>query len=136
MTVANLVAHVVWVTRNRDPMLVPSIDPWLASTVAREAAMVRADALAIGNASDHVHLLVRYPPTLPVAQMVQRLKSASSRLYNARGKGRLDWQAGYWVESVGSGALVPLCRQVTEQRERHLAGTDVEAWESQPMDEP
>ena len=58
--------------------------------------------IAVGNADDHFHVVVRHPPRVSVAQIAHRLKGASSRslhLTLSQTQG-LVWQVGYWAESV------------------------------------
>jgi REP element-mobilizing transposase RayT len=73
--------------------------------------------VAAGNATDHVHVLVRHPPRVSVAQIAHRLKGASSRaIHLARPETQgLVWQVGYWAESVTPVALEPLVAYVRGQ---------------------
>ena len=77
-----LLVHVVWTTHRRDPLLAPAADAWLTRVLDQKAGEIGSKLLASGNASDHVHVLVRYPSTLDVATIVQRLKGASSYAWN------------------------------------------------------
>src|SRR5580704_1343688 len=52
-----LLVHLVWSTARRDPRLVADLDAWLHEALRRKAAQSGAEALAIGNASDHVHVV-------------------------------------------------------------------------------
>jgi len=74
-----LVVHMVWSTRNRVPWLEPALDGWLAALLERKAHALDCRLVASGNAPDHVHALVCYPPRVSVAQIAHRLKGASSR---------------------------------------------------------
>jgi putative transposase len=129
-----LVVHVVWSTRNRVPWLEPSFDAWLAALLERKARALDCRLVAAGNAADHVHALVCYPPRVAVAQIAHRLKGASSRaihlaLPQTQG---LVWQVGYWAESVTPTALEPLVAYVRRQRASHGDNTLAEAWEASP----
>jgi putative transposase len=128
-----LLVHLVWSTARRDPRLVPDLDAWLHEALRRKAAQSGAEALAIGNASDHVHVVARYPATLALSALAQALKGASSYLWNEdASRPRLRWQAGYWAESIGPTGAEPLLRYVARQREHHAATNDPEAWETVP----
>jgi hypothetical protein len=65
--------------------------------------------------------LLRFPSTVTLAAVVQRLKGASSYECNQRGllPTRLRWQRGYWAQSVGPDAVVPLLHYLATQREHH-----------------
>jgi REP element-mobilizing transposase RayT len=51
----------------------------LGAVCSRVAGDLGETLLALHGEPDHVHLLVRHPPTLAVATLVNRLKGASSR---------------------------------------------------------
>lgn len=105
-----LVAHLLWSTRTRVPWLEPRFDAWLAALLERKARALDCRLVAAGNAADHVHVLVCYPPRVSVAQIAHRLKGAWSRAIHLtlpKTQG-LVWQVGYWVESVTAIALEPL----------------------------
>jgi putative transposase len=71
------------------------------------------DPLADGKerGDDHVHLLVRYPPTISISKLVQHLKGGSShelsvaerqrKLANDDRAGPFQWSASYFAKSVG-----------------------------------
>jgi REP element-mobilizing transposase RayT len=125
-----LLVHVVWATAKRAPVLAPSADSFLAEIFRRKAHQAGAALVACGNASDHVHVLVRYPSTVTVASVVQRLKGASSYEWNARQRGpHLSWQAGSWAASVSPSHLAPALRYVERQRLHHDGASRPEAWE-------
>jgi putative transposase len=71
---------------------------------------------------DHVHLLVNYPPKVPVSSLVNSLKGVSSRLLKQRfpelekryWKGAL-WSPSYFAASCG-GAPISIIRQYIEQQ--------------------
>ena len=71
--------------------------------------------------SSRGHELLRFPSTATLAAVVQRLKGASSYECNQRGllPARLRWQRGYWAQSVGPDAVVPLIQYLATQREHH-----------------
>ena len=130
-----LIAHVVWATHDRQPLLDSSADPWLDRFFRCKAEQLAARVMASGNSDDHVHLVLRYPATRSVAEIVQRLKGASSREWNvdrAPTGTRLAWQTGYWAESVSPMTLAPLVNYVNRQREHHGAGSTSSRWEPPP----
>ncbi len=72
---------------------------------------------------DHVHLLINYPPKLPVSSLVNSLKGVSSRLLRRDRpdiaeryyyKGAL-WTPSYFASSCG-GAPISIIRQYIEQQ--------------------
>jgi putative transposase len=92
----------------------------------------RARSLAVGNAADHVHTLVRHPPTLAVAELAQRLKGASARalLPALQRRGDHLWQAGYWAETVAPHDLRAVVAYIRDQRTHHELADLREPWET------
>jgi putative transposase len=76
---------------------------------------------------DHLHLAVSIPPKVAIADIVRRLKSASSLIVNrAEGegeKGRFAWQAEYGVISLGERSLPDVVAYVRNQRAHHADRT-------------
>jgi REP element-mobilizing transposase RayT len=62
-----LFVHLVWATRERHPLLEPSVDVWLAALLERKVLALDGEFIAAGNAADHVHVIVSYPPRVTVA---------------------------------------------------------------------
>jgi putative transposase len=133
-----LLVHLVWSTRDRLRWLDPAWDSWLARVLARQARALDCQLLAAGNADDHVHTVACYPPRVAVADLVQRLKGASSYTLNrARpATGPYHWQVGYWAESVSPSALEAVAAYVCRQRDHHRDSTGAEEWETSTTASP
>ena len=60
----------------------------------------------------------------PLCDLVKQIKGASSRAWNQwTGRGRLEWQRGYWARSVERASLGRLEHYVRDQRLHHQRGT-------------
>ena len=98
--------QLVWATRERERLLPPTLDQWLERMLVERCEQIGCTALAVGNASDHVHVLLAFRASMPIATIAQELKGPTSRALSAR-IARFGWQAGYYAETVGdAGALV------------------------------
>ena len=98
-----MLVHVVWATWDRAPLLDRDLIGPIHAAIAEQARKLGCDPVHVGGVSDHVHVLVGLPPTLAVADLVRRLKGASSHLVNhglAPGIG-FRWQGAYSAFSVG-----------------------------------
>ena len=126
-----LLVHVVWATAGRVAVLPQAADAWLAEVLRGKACDVGCRLVACGSASEHVHVLLRYPSTVRLADAVHRLKGGSSHDWNAsRRRPRLSWQPGYWAESFGPAELPTLVRYVERQRTHHGDALAPEPWET------
>jgi len=134
-SVSTLVVHAVWATAGRANVLAPSVDRWLAQELGRQSSELGVVLLAVGNAADHVHVVVQHSPRTAVAQLVGRLKGASSHAAHVSGVmgHEQGWQVGYWAESLAAANLEPLLHYVTHQREHHATEGAQEAWQYAPV---
>jgi putative transposase len=72
--------------------------------------------------SDHIHVLIEFPPKLSVSQIVNTLKGVSSRRYGQAGypkpygKDAL-WSPSYFVSSVG-GTPIEILKQYIREQEK------------------
>ena len=82
-----------------------------------------AELIALDGESDHIHLLIEYPPKLSVSGLVNALKGTSSRLLR---KARPDiarryyegmlWSPSYFAASAGGAPLERVQRYIEQQR--------------------
>jgi REP element-mobilizing transposase RayT len=112
--------HVVWSTWRRQPFITPDLQQRIYGALANQCVEVGADVIAIGGMPDHVHVFVRMPTTIAIAEFVRRLKGASSHLvtHELKWPEPFKWQGGYGVFSV-SKRHVPLIRSYVLNQEQH-----------------
>jgi REP element-mobilizing transposase RayT len=118
--------------------LTPDIRPQVYDCLQAECAGLRVDLVAIGGIEDHVHVLVRTPPSVAVSYLVQQLKGVSSHMVNHEiaKDFAFKWQGAYGAFSV-SKRLLPLARNyIAHQEEHHRAGTLFESLEPRSTPPP
>jgi len=105
--VFSLKVHLVWCPKYRRPVLVDQVEQRLKVLLMDKALELGWVFHAMEIMPDHVHLFVEYDPTVCIAEIVNRLKGATSR--NLRQefphlKSRLPtlWSRSYFAASVGS----------------------------------
>ncbi|HET8626155.1 MAG TPA: transposase [Thermomicrobiales bacterium] len=81
-TLLAVYVHLVWGTWDRLPLLTEEIEGRVYRAVGAKAVDLGAAPVAIGGTDDHVHLLVRRPATLAIADLVQGVKGTSAHLVN------------------------------------------------------
>jgi putative transposase len=118
--------HLIWATRNREPLILPGVEEQAHRIVAGAAKRHGMRVLAVGGVEDHVHLAVSIPPTLSVAKAVGLIKGASSHVIGEELSGingvDFGWQTEYGVVSFAESQMDPICRYIRNQRERHETG--------------
>jgi REP element-mobilizing transposase RayT len=75
----------------------------------------------VGGVADHVHLAVRLNRTLSVSELVEQLKSGSSKWLKTQSSGlsKFAWQRGYGAFSVGPADLEALVQYIDGQEAHH-----------------
>jgi len=120
--------HLVWTTKNREPLITPEIEPRLYAYLIRKAAELGAFVYVINGWTDHVHVILAIPPHVSVSDLVKHLKGASSHDLNQQGLDfRFAWQRGYGVLTLGQRQKPDAELYVQQQKEHHQARTTM-AW--------
>jgi REP element-mobilizing transposase RayT len=124
-SLSQVVIHVIFRTKERVPCLGGEMRAGLhayLSTVARNAG---CECYRVGGVSDHVHLAIRLSRTITIAQLIETLKTSSSKWLKSEGKGLggFSWQRGYGCFSVGPADVGALCEYIDRQEEHHRTHT-------------
>ena len=124
-----LPAHLVLTPKYRRAVMSPRVTTLLRQGFAEVCHARRATLIACETDRDHVHLLVRYPPTVALSSLVMTLKSVTAQ--QVRGQdwsevrqplwGAHCWSPSYCVVSVGGASLETVKRYVENQQapDRH-----------------
>jgi putative transposase len=115
--------HLVWATRNREPLIdderVAVLQRSFRAIAHEHGAMIHA----IGIMPEHVHIAVSIPPRIAVSTFVKELKGESSHLLNRaveQPEGDwFAWQAEYGVISFGERSLPDVVAYVENQEAHH-----------------
>jgi putative transposase len=128
---AQIYLHCVWAVSNRRPLLVDAIEREVYRCIQDETTKLGCDLLAIDGMPDNVHLVVKLPTRLSVAELMKQVKGVSSRFIHDQlaGYEALYWQEGYGVFSVTPNHVAKVKAYVQRQKEHH-SGNDLHAaWE-------
>jgi putative transposase len=112
------VVHIVFSTKERLKLLRPEFAPRLRSYLAGICKNLELHVYAVGGMSDHVHLLVRLPATLSLAEAANALKSNSSKCANEQGH-EFAWQKGYAAFSVSASLIATVVQYIQTQETHH-----------------
>ena len=122
---SNLLAHIVFSTKHRNPWIPKERQKDVFAFMGGVIREERGILLEAGGMPDHVHLLVKLPTYVPVARLVRRIKSNSSRWLNTEPgrKTRFAWQVGYGAFSVSESRAAAVRRYIQSQEEHHTQTT-------------
>lgn len=113
--------HLVWATLERRPLISKPLAPKLSDHLHRYASQKGIYMKINFVNADHVHALVDLPTSLPIDEMMQRLKGESSHWIN-QGKllgCKFAWGRGYGVFSVSHSGVGEVARYIARQEEHH-----------------
>ncbi len=112
--------HLVFVTKYRRNVLTGEHHEYLRGIFAGVCADFGARLVECNGEDDHVHLLVEYPPKVPIASLVNSLKGVSARRLRQRYRVRTHrehlWSPSYFAASCGGSPLEIIRRYVEQQR--------------------
>ena len=112
--VFNMHVHLVFVTKYRRDVFTETILGDLKDIFASVCKDFEAELVEFDGGSDHVHLLVNYPPKISVSSLVNSLKGVSSRLIRSRHYPAIQsklWGNALWSPSYFAGS----CSRRTNQ---------------------
>jgi len=120
-SLTNILVHAVFGTKDRfrfiDEELKARLLPYLGGIVRElDASMLAGNAMP-----DHVHLLVRLPPSVNVADVMRVVKTNSSRWIHQTWASRrvFAWQTGYAAFSVSQSNVAAVSQYIGNQEEHH-----------------
>jgi putative transposase len=114
--------HLVWATKNREPLIQPEFESQLFGYIVNKAAELEVYTHAIGGCADHIHLVVSVPPKHAVAQVIKTLKGASSFYVNHVLRPEnlyFAWQRGYGCLTIGEKQRPAARAYVLNQKQHH-----------------
>lgn len=119
--VYNLQVHLVFVTKYRRNVFNDAILSDMEHIMAGICEQMGCTLEEFNGETDHVHLLVSYPPKISVSMLVNALKGASSRRlrnkYTLRTHQNHLWSPSYYAAS-GGGATLETLKQYIENQNR------------------
>ncbi len=114
-----LLVHAVFSTKNRQPFLVdPGFRNEVQCYIGGVSKKLDCPPIVVGGAEDHVHALVRWSRTIPVADWMKEVKRVSSIFCKAR-LPEFAWQGGYGAFSVDPSSLDRVAAYIRNQEEHH-----------------
>ena len=120
-SLSSILIHLIFSTKNREPFLSPDIDSELYPYVATIFRAMKSPALIINGTSDHVHILFSLSRVLTIADLVEEVKTESSKWIKRKGRSfrNFHWQSGYGAFSIGQSQVPTVKRYIGRQKEHH-----------------
>jgi putative transposase len=115
--------HLVWATKNREPLLAPRVEPIIHGFLQTKAIGLGATVFALNGTEDHVHLVAAIPPKIAVAKFVGQIKAVASTKFNKMHPDTpFFWQDEYGAFSFDGKRLPNYIGYVRDQKKHHAQG--------------
>jgi REP element-mobilizing transposase RayT len=119
-TFSKLWVHLIWSTKNREPILQKPLRQKLFQYIKQESAKHKIYLDCVDGVEDHVHCLINLKPSQSISIVVKQLKGESSYWINLNNllENNFQWQRGFGAFSV-SHYNVPKVRNYILNQESH-----------------
>ena len=120
-SLAQILVHLVFSTKNRVPLLGDDVRDELHAYIGGTIANHKGTLLKSGSVPDHIHLLIAHPRTFAPSELVQEIKTGSSKWLKTKAApyAEFHWQAGYGIFSISPTHRLALERYIANQAEHH-----------------
>ncbi len=118
-SLARNVIHLIFSTKQREPLIIPSIRDELFRYLAGTLNGIMCPAIKVGGVADHVHLLFSLARTVTLSKAVEETKKSSSKWMKEKGSPLFYWQNGYAAFSVSPSNEDEVEDYIARQEEHH-----------------
>jgi REP element-mobilizing transposase RayT len=131
-SLSRILVHLVFSTKNREPLLADGIRDELHAYIGGIAENLKGTLLKAGSVADHIHLLLVHPRTCAPSDLVQEIKTGSSKWLKTKGAryAGFHWQGGYGIFSISPGHREAVENYIGNQAEHHRKVTFQEEYRS------
>jgi REP element-mobilizing transposase RayT len=122
-SLTKLYAHLVFSTKNREPLLDSEVRPRVHAYLATIVRSFDSPWVVVGGVADHVHILFDMGKHHAAVSFVEQTKRESSKFVKTLGDSYKSffWQRGYGMFSVGPADRDEAEAYVRNQEEHHRA---------------
>ncbi len=120
-TRTRLIYHIVFGTKYRRPVILPTWREELYRQIGDIVSRQRGELYEINGMPEHLHLLAHFRAEPSVAAMLRLIKTNSSKWVTGAGvlQDRFDWQVGYAAFSVSLSEVETVRRYIRNQEKHH-----------------
>jgi REP element-mobilizing transposase RayT len=119
-TFTNLLTHLIFSTKEREPLITPEIKPELFAYLGGLTRELNGKAYGINGTTDHVHLLVSLPPVVSISEALRFIKANSSGwVHDKWPRSLFNWQLGYGAFSVSRSNAAEVLTYIGNQEHHH-----------------
>ena len=116
---SSLWVHLIWSTKNREPLLTPSLKREVYKVIHEISSDHEIYLDCINGVEDHVHLLVRLRTDQSVADVVKTIKGNSWDNFKDDPERYVTWQDGFAAFTVSPSHLKRVRSYIYNQEKHH-----------------
>ncbi len=117
--------HVVWATKERQPIITASVETVLFAAIRSKSDELRCPLLAVNGTEDHIHIAICIRPSLSIGDFAGQIKGTSSHAVNLAFSDletKFRWQEQYGVVTFGEKNLPFVTNYIEQQKVHHKTG--------------
>jgi REP-associated tyrosine transposase len=120
-SLSSVLIHLIFSTKNREPFITDTIEKELHPYIATIFRGLKSPSLTIDGTTDHVHTLFSLSRVIKIADLVEEVKTESSKWIKTKGQEfrNFHWQRGYGAFSIGQSQVPILKRYIARQKVHH-----------------
>jgi REP element-mobilizing transposase RayT len=124
-SLASVLVHLIFSTKHRQPLILSEIEPELYPYLATVFRGLDSPILALNGTADHLHVLFRLGRKVSLAEVVEVIKTSSSKWIKTKGPAYKEfyWQNGYRAFSIGESGVAALKQYIAKQKDHHQKTT-------------
>ncbi|PYV86021.1 MAG: transposase [Acidobacteria bacterium] len=114
-SLAQILVHLIFSTKNREPILSDDIRP----------ECMDSPSILINSVADRAHVLFHLSKNQPLCNVIEVVKKDSSKWIKTKGKAyrNFHWQNGYGAFSVSQSNVDEVIKYIEDQKEHHCKRT-------------
>ena len=120
-SLSRVYVHIVFSTKNRQKLIDDSIAESLFAYIGGICKGLSCFPIRVGGHRDHVHILCTLSRTITQADLLETIKTKSSKWIKTKGTAyqKFYWQNGYGIFSVNPSEIDVVVRYIQNQAEHH-----------------
>ncbi len=120
-SIAAVYLHIVWSTKHRFPFIIPEVEAGLHAYLGKVCKEHGCPAIQVGGWVDHVHVLCMLSRNIAMRDLMENLKSHSSKWMKSQHPDCRDfyWQTGYAAFSLSHHDIPRIQRYIRNQHAHH-----------------
>lgn len=124
-TYTQIYLHIVFAVQNRTSLIQPEWKNELYKYITGIIQNNGHKLIAINGVSNHLHIAVGYKPHQLIPDLLQDIKTNSSKWINERKfiRGKFNWQSGYSAFSFSHSQIDAIVKYINNQEQHHKRKT-------------